>query len=259
MRCQTCGIESTSYQRSCFDGSCWACQYIARLRAGRPADQEFIARLVVAGVDQSLVRTARGFPEGLYCPSCSAELVTGAKFCRRCGSATTSGRTANAPARETPGLNCPSCDAPLVTGAKFCRRCGKPLASPLGVTPSPSAAINDRATFPPVAVPRKRETAFITCHESKGHFFAELTHAMLTGANPQWWELRMNVTGGNRDQVLYVGRFYGEAGPPERQNVYGRKNGETTLAEMHRKMIGEGWAMKDQGPFWYQRTYTRDA
>jgi len=51
-------------------------------------------------------------PNGIKCPSCSADLPSGSKFCTNCGN------------KIGPGNMCPKCNIELTPGAKFCPGCG---------------------------------------------------------------------------------------------------------------------------------------
>jgi membrane protease subunit (stomatin/prohibitin family) len=76
-------------------------------------------------------------PNGIKCPSCSADLPSGSKFCTNCGNKIAGGITCpKCNADITPGSkfcpgcgnkvlsNCPKCNADLSSGAKFCPSCG---------------------------------------------------------------------------------------------------------------------------------------
>ena len=70
--------------------------------------------------------------EGPKCAVCGAELVPGARFCRKCGNpiSEVAAATEAAALDSTPkpeGSKCAVCGAELVPGARFCRNCGNPI------------------------------------------------------------------------------------------------------------------------------------
>lgn len=59
----------------------------------------------------------------ITCPSCSADVDAGQKFCGECGTRVLT--------------SCPSCDATAPTGQRFCGECGTPLGESTAATPAP--------------------------------------------------------------------------------------------------------------------------
>ena len=60
------------------------------------------------------------------CPSCSAGVAAGVKFCPSCGGAIPQPDMSVATADE---VQCPKCHSPLEAGAKFCGKCGASLGA----------------------------------------------------------------------------------------------------------------------------------
>jgi membrane protease subunit (stomatin/prohibitin family) len=57
------------------------------------------------------------FQGGIKCPSCSADVPPGSKFCLNCGQ------------KMGGGVPCPKCNAEIPEGSKFCSNCGANLVS----------------------------------------------------------------------------------------------------------------------------------
>ncbi len=73
------------------------------------------------------------------------------------------------------------------------------------------------------------------------------------------WEFRVHVTAAGQPGYVYgSAKFYGVAGAPEAMTGWARDNGEQVLANLHDEMVSDGWQLDNQGPFWFNQTYTRD-
>ena len=166
------------------------------------------------------------------CAACGAELVFGARFCRKCGNPVSS-VVPDTPVAEPPVEaqpvsatvddsavfdvpKCAACGAELVLGARFCRKCGNPVSSVVPDTP---------AAEPPV----EAEPVSATVDDSAG---SDLPKCAACGA------------------ALAVGvKFCGECGTPvnagdakprKRKVTRPRKNNQTAKQKSPKKRSKDG-------------------
>jgi predicted amidophosphoribosyltransferase len=67
-----------------------------------------MAQMMAQSMQQPGVQAA----ETMMCPSCSAQIPKGSKFCSQCG------------AKIGEEMICPNCKADVPEGSKFCPNCG---------------------------------------------------------------------------------------------------------------------------------------
>ena len=119
------------------------------------------------------------------CAACGAELVLGARFCRKCGKSVSAVRdtpTAEPPAEAksvsasaedhaSPAvLKCAACGAALVPESRFCRKCGKPVS-----------AVRDTPTAEPPAEAKSVSATVEDPSESTGTKCAACGAALMVG------------------------------------------------------------------------------
>lgn len=74
-----------------------------------------------APTDEEIARAVRRRRQVSFCPSCGAEVRSGARFCVVCG------RALSHPQPAGSGATCAACGALIREGDRFCAHCGSPV------------------------------------------------------------------------------------------------------------------------------------